>query len=47
MFYICYLILFNDFKIQVLLDLNSEINIINPIFTNKLGFFISKIDIKA
>lgn len=39
-FNIYYLVLFNDIKIQAVYDLDSEINIINPAFTNKLGFFI-------
>lgn len=44
---IYYLILFNNTKIQALLDVNNKFNIINPIFTNKLGFSMNKIIIKA
>lgn len=46
-FYIHCLVLFSNFKIQVLLNLNSEVNLINPVFINKLDFFLDKIDIKA
>lgn len=40
MLYIYYAIFFKSFKFQVLLNINSKVNIINPVFSNKLGFFI-------
>lgn len=38
-FYISYFSLFNSTKNQVFQDLSSEINVIIPIFIDKLSFF--------
>lgn len=43
----CYLVLFKDTKVDALLNLNNEINIITPIFTDKLVFFVQKINNKV
>lgn len=44
---IYYLILFSNSQIQALLNLNNEINKINPVFANKLSCFKQNIDIGA
>ena len=44
---ICYLVMFNNIKIWALLDLINKINIMIPVFTNKLSFSIWKINIKT
>lgn len=44
---IYYLAQFNEFLIQVLINLSSEVNAIQPSFIKKLGFCIYKANIDA
>lgn len=37
-FYILYPILVKQYSVKALIDLSSEINVMNPDFTKKLGF---------